>query len=101
MIPNKKHRTPLRSGSSSTGTFLNYLVPPIGAITKPPSLSPDRIPRVEVGDSQIPNENELHEEIRTEELQRHPDAHGDEEDIKRLARVAGDLHRLLSGKRPR
>lgn len=73
-----------------------------------PGLSPEQIPQVESGDREIPNDleaadalgidaHELHDEILNEELQLHPTAHGDEEDMKSLKGVADELHRRLSG----
>ena len=77
-------------------------------IEKSPALSPEQIPQVEASDLEIPNDletaealgvdtQELHDEILIEELQRHPTAHGDEEDMKSLEGVADELHRRLSG----
>jgi hypothetical protein len=104
----KKHRTPVRQST----TLAN---PPSRTSALDPDdsiqLSAEQIPVLEASDLDIPSEiesaealgfdeNELHAEIRSEELQRHPDAH-DDDDLRSLEGLAGELHRRLSGERPR
>ena len=75
-------------------------------------LSAEQIPVLEASDLDIPSEiecaealgfdkNQLHDQIRSEELQRHPDAHDNEEDLRSLEGLTGELHRRLSGERHR
>jgi hypothetical protein len=109
MRTSTKYRTPVRSATANNERSRSLNV---DRSTSSIQLSAEQIPVLEARDVDIPSaiesaealgfdEIELQDEIRSEELQRHPDAHDNEDDLKGLEGLTRELHRRLSGERPR
>ncbi len=109
-------RTPLRQPAQKirpqVDSYAAYPVSEREPVDRSPALSPQQIVPTEEADEALPSDNEaaealgmdevsLHEDIREEERQRHPDVHGEDEDSASVAAVAEEFHLRLSGARRR